>query len=386
MIASVFRVLPFVLAACVGCTFTVSLGRDAGEGDGGPDRDASSAIPWLDGWMYRRAITLHASEIEAPNDDALAAFPVMLALADTDLVHALPDRTDVAFTAADATTLLAHEIETFDTGTLTAWVKIPSLSATTDTTIYLYYGNPAPPSSTAAAVWTESFRAVYHLQQDPGPGQTGEIRDATANGHHGTAEASFQTADSVATPLGRGIDFNGSTSCITVPALDVGNQFTISVWMNMNSVSQIRTLVSNSQDGSSTNGFRFFVNSNGTSDRKVWLETGNGGSSNSVTTAANAFTTQQWEHVAIIADRTGGAATVMVNGAVAATDMTIRNDFTTTLSLEIGRMKNNNVFDGVLDEVQIAATTRSTQWILTAYRNQRSPNDFHLVGAEEARP
>ncbi len=388
-----FRLL-FVSTICAGCGFSLPLaGNDAttsGDDSGSmPDDGAiDQPVPWLDGWMYRRGITLHASQIEAPGNTELAAFPVMLAIPDSAFgSHALADRTDLAFTAGDETTPLSHELETFDSTTLTAWVKIPNLSATTDTTIFLYYGNPTPQPSTAAAVWTEAFSAVYHLQQDPGPGQGDQIRDSTANAHHGTAESSFQTTDSVTSPLGRAIDFNGSNSCISVPAFDVGTKFTISVWMNMNSVSQIRSLISNSEDGSDTNGFRFFVNSNGSSDRKVWLETGNGqGGTNSVTTASNAILTQRWEHVAVIVDRTTSTAAVMIDGAISATDMSIRNDFTTTLSLEIGRMKTNNVFDGLLDEMEISSTTRSTEWLLTAYRNQRTPADFYTVGDEQARP
>ena len=385
------RFFPLACVVCVGCGFHLSLGSSdaGGGGDDAPPRGdgaIDTAVPWLDGWMYRRAITLHATQIEAPGNTALTALPVMLSLDDADLARARPDRSDLAFTADDATTRLAHDLETFDSTTLTVWVRIPTLSATTDTTIYLYYGNAAPPATTPEMVWSESFLAVYHLHQDPGPGQAGQIRDATANAHHATAESSFSAGDSMSSPLGRAIDFNGSNSCITVPTVDVGNQFTISAWMNLNAVSQIRSIVSNSQDGSNTDGFRFFVNSNGSSDRKVWLETGNGGQTNSVTTIANAITTQQWEHVAVLVDRTNGAATVMVDGAIATTDNTIRNDFSTASSLEIGRMKTNNVFDGMLDEVVIASTLRSVEWIQTAYKNQRAPMDFYTVAPEQAHP
>lgn len=389
-----YRLWPFAFVACVGCGFSLQFGGgDAGGGgdddDAGPRVDGviDQSVPWLDGWMYRRAITIHASQVDAPSNTELSSFPVMLALDDADFAaHALADRTDLAFTSADAMTPLSHELETFDATTITEWVKIPSLSATTDTLIYVYYGNSTPQPPVASAVWTEGFQAVWHMQQDPGPNLPDQILDSTANGHHGTAESSFAPGDSKLSPFGRAIDFNGSNSCITIPSFDVGTKFTISVWMNMENVSQIRSLVANSQDGSSTNGFRFFVNSNGSSDRKIWLETGNGsGGTNSVTTVANAISTGQWEHVAVIVDRTLGSATVMIDGAIAGTDMTIRNDFSTTSSLEIGRMKTNNVFDGMLDEMEIASTTRSTEWIHTAYVNQRTPGDFYDVGAEEMR-
>lgn len=377
---------PIVLIACAGCGFSVpATPTDGGTQSGDTPGDPPMAA-WLDGWAYRRPITMHASQIEAPNDGELRNFPVMLALPDALVAaHALADRSDLAFTTNDATTRLDHELEVDDTTTMTVWVKIPSLPATTDTTIFLYYGNPTPPPPLAPAdVWTESFHAVYHLQQDPGPGLPDQILDATANGHHGTADSSMSTPDLVAGQVGRAMDFNGSNACITLPAFDVGNAFTLSVWLNLNNVSQIRTLLSNSQDGSSTNGFRWFVNSNGSSDRKLALETGNGGSTNQAITPGAAITTSAWHHAAAIVDRINGMATLMVDGMVVnASDTSIRNDFSTNHYFEIGRMQTNNAFDGMLDEVEISSDVRSVEWIRTSFRNQGAPQDFTSVGQEQ---
>ena len=49
------------------------------------------------------------------------------------------------FTEADGTTRLDHVIESYDplTGALTAWVRVPLLSSTVDTELFIYYSNPS---------------------------------------------------------------------------------------------------------------------------------------------------------------------------------------------------------------------------------------------------
>jgi hypothetical protein len=232
------------------------------------------------------------------------------------------------------------------------------------------------------------YLAVYHLHQDPGPGGAGEIGDATSNARDGTAEPSMTDLDSVAGQIGRAIDLDGSNDVIAVPAMDVGSSFTISVWLNMAAgITQIRTLIASSDDGATTDGFRFFVNSNGTADRRVRFETGNGSATNSAITPMNAIPAAQWTHVAALVDRAAGTATIVVNGALASSaDSTIRSDFSTSDDLEIGRMKVNNAFLGMLDELEIAATTRPIEWITTAFNNQVAPGSFHGLGPEELAP
>ena len=376
------------LLAVTACRF------DPSPATGGDDQPADAAVtsdgqplgPWLAPWTHRKAITLLAAQIEAPGDGALTDFPVAVALSDPEITAAaLADGSDIVFTAADAITPLDREIESFAAGELVAWVKIPTLSATTDTKIYVYYGNPSPQAP--QAVWT-SYLAVYHLQQDPGPGTAGDIRDAS--GHHdGTADASMTSNDLVAGQLGRAIRFDGSKGFIDVTSsTDVGSAFTISLWMNLdtNAGNGIRSLVSNSQDGSTTSGFRMFANSNGSSDHVIRFETGNGIQSDTALTPANTIAPGQWTHVAAIVDRAAGNAVILVNGAVAnAADSSIRNDFGTASDFELGRMEGNNYFDGMLDEIEIASTNLPVEWIVTAFNNQHAPAAFYTVGTEEVR-
>jgi MSHA biogenesis protein MshQ len=73
----------------------------------------------------------------------LVDFVVLINLTDADLAakgQVYGD--DIVFVDSDGQKL-DHEIEYYNgtSGTLVAWVRIPSLSSTVDTTIYMYYGN-----------------------------------------------------------------------------------------------------------------------------------------------------------------------------------------------------------------------------------------------------
>ena len=75
---------------------------------------------------------------------------------------------DIGFyTDSSGSTKLKWEIESYNpvTGQLIAWVKIPTLSSTSDTSFYLFYGDPSITSDQSDPVntWDSNFKAVYHL-------------------------------------------------------------------------------------------------------------------------------------------------------------------------------------------------------------------------------
>ena len=44
---------------------------------------------------------------------------------------------------------------------------------------------------------------------------------------------------------------------------------------------------------------------------------------------------------------------------------------------------DSGAFGGIIDEVRISNTARSSDWIATEYNNQSSPSTFYTVGSEE---
>jgi len=128
----------------------------------GKDAPTAEAGWWNDNWSYRKQIVINSDYVTGNLTD----FPVLVSLTDTSLgAHAQADGDDIVFIDSEGNKL-SHEIESFTTitsgpiatGTLVAWVKIPNLSSTDDTPIYMYYGNAGVGSQEQAeAVWDENY-------------------------------------------------------------------------------------------------------------------------------------------------------------------------------------------------------------------------------------
>ena len=102
---------------------------------------SETAAPWYNtDWPYRKHLRIDASRVAGD----LSNFPVLISTTDADWIEdsqatpghvAQTDGGDILFTASDGITKLDHEIETYNpaTGELVAWVKVPTLSGSTDT-------------------------------------------------------------------------------------------------------------------------------------------------------------------------------------------------------------------------------------------------------------
>lgn len=139
-------------------------------------------------YAHRRTITIDHTKV--PNTDQ-SNFPVLISGTYSYLATIAnggnvqnANGYDVIFTSdAGCATKLDHEVETYTatTGAVTYWVRVPLLSHTNDTTIYLCYGNPAitTEQSNKTGVWDSNFKAVYHLN-DQAANTT--VFDSTVNG------------------------------------------------------------------------------------------------------------------------------------------------------------------------------------------------------------
>ncbi|NLF21575.1 MAG: hypothetical protein GX590_00265, partial [Lentisphaerae bacterium] len=89
----------------------------------------SARAGWLNGWEFRRAITVDSSQIGAD----LVDFPVMVRLTTAliDMGVARPDGFDIRFTSSDGVTLLDFEREMHDAARDRGlyWVRLPLVSS-----------------------------------------------------------------------------------------------------------------------------------------------------------------------------------------------------------------------------------------------------------------
>jgi hypothetical protein len=150
----------------------------------------SSAQCWS-GYSYQRSIVIDHTQV--PHTDQVnfpflfnTTDPAFRTTANGGHVTSAAGY-DLAFsTDPDGRTMLDAEIEAYNpaTGQLVAWVRIPDLSHTADTVLYVFYGNAnitAAPQQNAAGVWDSNFEAVYHLAT---PG-SGVATDSTAYQNNG---------------------------------------------------------------------------------------------------------------------------------------------------------------------------------------------------------
>lgn len=135
------------------------------------------SLAWFDvNWGYRQQVTIDQSMVSGSND--LSNFAVLVTLTDASLKSTSnggnvgqTDGGDIVFTSADGTTQLDHQIESYNaaTGELVVWVEIPTLSATADTELFLYYGNAGAVNQwNDAGTWDASYAGVAPRRRLPG--------------------------------------------------------------------------------------------------------------------------------------------------------------------------------------------------------------------------
>ena len=360
-----------------------------GSGGGGGTGGSGGTVD-LDEWAYRKPLTISAAQIDAPGAaGSLTDFPVLIGATDSDLEAAAQlDGDDIVFTASDGSTVLAHDIERYDSGQLLAFVEIPALAEDADTLIYIYYGNPTVDSQANGwAVWSAGYETVFHLHQNPGPGGDGDMKDASAH-HHGTAHA-MEPADRVAGTIGDGIRFDSNDEHVAVEQTDFGDELTLAAWVKLANSNGQKTIVANSVSGGDEDGFRFFINTWTSDDGRVIFQTGNDvmGSKTVAMSPEDTIAADTWYHIAAVVNRGEGDTTIYVDGVDVTETSDTRTDFNSDSNWRMGSMESNNWgLAGALDELRTATTLRSAEWIATAYRNQSDPSEFVDWGDEESGP
>ena len=196
--------------------------------------DAAQAAWYDTDWLYRKSITIDPAKVLSDQND----FPVLINLStDPDLQsHAQTDGDDILFTASDGLTKLSHEIESYDNGTggLIAWVKVPTLSSSAATVLYLYYGNSSVGSQEDVAnVWIADYVGVWHLDEEQaGRGNAGLYEDSTSPANDGDDYTASTGQDG---QIGDGQEFGGDGDYVRVPhdaSLNLTGPMTISFWIH----------------------------------------------------------------------------------------------------------------------------------------------------------
>ncbi|MDX2050934.1 MAG: C25 family cysteine peptidase [Polyangiaceae bacterium] len=367
---------------------------------------------------FRKSITIDRTKVGVSGTSAttISNYPLLVSITtDTDLetVANGGDVTsssgyDIVFRALDTTTCngasactLSHELVTYTatTGELIAWVRLPkvnTISAGSDTVIYMYYGDSSITTSTARKtdVWT-NYAAVWHLDEatvdNP---STSTMYDSSSNAYNGTATG-MNTITSVTGKSHKALDFDNDDDRVnTSNFLSGATALTAEAWVNSTEdYGETRVVAKTNTDTASSTNFVFSMTIENTLGvfEGVVTHFGTGGAAPTKQTCAYSFQNNGWRHV--VARWDGSTVKIYVNGALQSSEAGCNYAKTGTLNttttpVTIGGAYGINTSTAFykIDEVRLSTIDRDADYIKTTYNNQNNVATFYTKGAEAAAP
>ncbi|MGB6354271.1 MAG: DUF2341 domain-containing protein [Steroidobacteraceae bacterium] len=311
---------------------------------------------WNGDWKQRTAVTLNTSDAGVPVQETLTGIvlPVRLHSGNFDFVGAKADGSDLRVVAGDDKTPLKFWIERFDSVNELAvlWVQVPSVLPGTDkNVIYVYAGNDKAASDTggagtAAAVADAATLAAFHFSE----------KDGLAADQTGAIKATAATAIEANGLIGQSARLAGAP--IVWPANDKlklasGAPFTLSLWVRPDTAAG--TLYAQ--------GPLVLALAAGKLTAKIGSLTLDGGDIAAAT----------WSQ--IVMTLASGKLTLYVNGVQAG-----QGDVPNPGPAIEGEIRAGEGYQGLIDELDLAGTARSADWIKLAYAAQSA--DAKLIASK----
>jgi hypothetical protein len=355
-----------------------------------PQEDDTISIP-----EYKKDLTIDHTKVSSDLED----FPVLVDIYDSDLkTDARLDGKDIKFTVGSE--ILDHEIELFDSNYnsthahLVAWVNVPQLSASIDTTVTMSYGAPdASIPENTHRIW-DGYESVWHLSEQSGNGSF--LEDSSQNYHDGTPgqttlmqNAIIGDARYFQDAVGNYIPFIGGDSIF-----DGWSDFQFSFWIYFDyssdaewtgpeplifqkgtSVTLVRTFRGSSGWPADTASFQPDIHFDG---YDAYMNVG--------------VKRQTWNYIVYKYESSGdgtlraysfadGTLTESKSDSSMGSGSKLRDDLSTFM---LGVDGGGQVHLGGIDEFRTMKGYKSAAWIQTEYANQYDPSGFLSVGTEQS--
>jgi hypothetical protein len=377
----------------------------------------AEAANWYNtAWAYRNLLTINSSSVTSAGatSSTYNNFTVLVSFASNSQLQtaARASGTDILFTQSDGVTLLNYEIEHYvsSTGELEAWVKMPTISTSSNTLFYMYYGNPSATSSLQNAnnTWDSSYSAVYHFPN----GTTLSAKDSTVNAYNGTIYGAAGATS--AGEIDGAMTLNGTSQFVSSSYLQASTTAaTYEAWIKVpNTQNKTAVIIQDRGPGSghsltlaldgdyacgSTSCGATLGNISaptgklmfGDDSANIWIGVGN---------TVAPINNNAWHFVVGTFAATSGLA-------IATSDFKIYIDGAATTTGTSGNTGNdhspltglgsttfgyhqawNAFFLGAIDEIRISKVVRPLPWISTEYKNESSPSTFIMLGPQESPP
>ncbi len=325
---------------------------------------------------------------------------MLVDITDSDLANdARSDGYDIIFTDSGGISKLAHEIENYTSasGDLVAWVKIPRLSSSTDTTIYMYYGDASitSPTENSPFVWENNYLGVWHMNE-VGDGSADEYDGSTVNDHDGQGGSgnSQMVPSRTWAKIDSGQLFDGSDDHINVSSVGYRNylDFTIEAWYKSTneSVNDDEYIFSHIEGYFNNPGFTLSVTDDNPEirDRLRFATYNNTGNYDPYYGTSN-ITDQEFHY--LVGVRDAGYIKVYVDKDEENNTNDDHPNELITVDSGIGPIIGDypgetEQVDGVLDEIRLSRAPRSWDWINATFNNINDTASFLYTGSEETPP
>jgi hypothetical protein len=323
--------------------------------------------PYFNEWHYYKLITINHEKVEAD----LNNFPVLLSIQDIDLRDkAQPDGDDIAFSNQNGTPL-NHEIESYNstTGNLTAWINITSISSSTNTTLYMYYGNPnCENQQNVLDVWNSDYIMVQHLEEDAGT----TVFDSTSNNNDGISTG---TTFNEECKINGGREYEGDDYITVNDFTTVSTGLTAEAWVYRDDTTYINLFCEGTDHNDcdwnlylrtsfSQDGVNFGINNN--------------------TNRITAGQTPENTWVYITATYDNGDVVIYIDGVEIGSG-TIWSGQINNNHISLGLGNDNDggqPWNGMLDELRISEIARNNSWVKTSFNTMNNTEEFLSLGPE----
>lgn len=349
-------------------------------------------MAWLnDDWLYRKKITIDADEVDANLTD----FPVYLNLANlgSDFHSSVKSAgEDIRITTSDGETEVPVEVVAIDTGNETGevWFKAPSISSSSNTDFWIYYGNAGAslPAVTDTYgrnnVWTNGYVGVWHMQE-----ASGNRVDSTGNNN---TLSDTNTVASAAGKFGLGADFERNNSEYFTLAdgsqtgLDLAGDFTLSFSINFETLGIAQTLIRKYTTGGNQRAYLAEVNAG----NDLVMPLSQSGSANAdtlvITDLFEAGDIGNFRKIDLVVDISVSQLLAYKQGVLFDDDTgtSLASIFNSSSPFRVGATDSGmENLDGIMDELRVSTGMRTADWIAAEYSNQHTPNTFYSVGTQE---
>jgi hypothetical protein len=343
-------------------------------------------------YSWRRKITINSSQVAATATNFAVWFSTtqnsLKSVANGgNVVYA--DGRDIIFSSTDdptGTSRMDFEKIYYDPvlGTFKAWVRVPSLSSSVNTIIWLFYGNSTllHIKQNQRKTWM-GYQEVFHMDVAPtytigGAREDGQLAAARGGQTSGTETP---VLDTVNYKLHNSWDFNGSNRRVFIMDTffnSTPTPVTVTAW--------VRTAINNVAQSVYTKG----INAIGGTDYHDFGVTNtnrlriraNGADQLTGTTVLSINT---WHYVVFVLGNTG-IYSIYLNGVLDGTDTGNPTSWSLDADKEVTfgtKQNNNNNWRGQMEEVRWYFGVLPGTFIQTEYNNQNSPNTFYTLGDHE---